>query len=127
MAFGQGQRCWPLLSRQRTGLKGTGGIKGIGTLVNVANNALFIDHEGHTVGKEASETENPIGLGHLFIGVTQQRETRAGFLSKLAVPILAVETNPQHLCARSLKLGDITLIRLDLLRSTRCRGANIKG
>src|SRR5208283_3630258 len=98
-----------------------------GAFVDVANDAVFIDHEGDSIGKEASEVENTISLGHLLFGVTQERESRAGLGGELAVPVLAVEADSQHLRARRLELGDITLIRLDLFRSTRRGGANVKG
>jgi len=116
-----------LFSGQVARLNGARGINGIGAFVDVANDAVLIDHEGDAVGEEAGEVENPVGLSHVLFGVTQQRETRAGLGGKLAVPLLAVEADPQHLRARGLELGDITLIRLDLFRSTRRGGANIKG
>ena len=108
-------------------MKGARGINGVGTFVDVANDAVLVDHKGDAVGKEAGEAEDTVSLGHLLIGVTQQWETRGGFLGKSAVPLLAVETDPQHLRACRFKLGDITLIRLDLLRSTRRGGANVEG
>jgi len=116
-----------LLSRQGAGLNGAGGVDGVGAFVDVTNNAILIDHEGDAVGKEMSESEVTVSLGYLLAGVTQQRESRAGFLGKLAIPFLAVQADPQNLRARSLELGDITLIRLDLLRSTRRGGANVEG
>ena len=108
-------------------MKGARGINGVGTFVDVANDAVLVDHKGDAVGKEAGEAEDTVSLGHLLIGVTQQWETRGGFLGKSAVPLLAVETDPQHLRACRFKLGDITLIRLDLFRSTGGGSANIKG
>jgi hypothetical protein len=93
----------------------------------MADNAIPIDHEGHAVGKEASEAEDTVRFGDFLFGVAQERESGAGFLGKLAVPFLAVEADPQHLRARGLELGDITLIRLDLFRSTGCGGANVEG
>jgi len=116
-----------LFSRQGTSLHGSGGIDSVGAFVDVADDAILIDHEGDAVGKETSETEDTVSPGDFLVSVTQQRESGAGLLGKLAVPFLAVEADPQHLCARGLELGDITLIRLDLFRSTRCGGANVKG
>jgi len=48
-------------------------------------------------------------------------------VSELAVPLLIIQTDPQHLRARSFEFGDITLIRLDLRRSTGRGGTDIKG
>jgi len=115
-----------LPSRQGAGLHGAGGIDGVGAFVNVANDAVPIDDEGNAIGKEAGEAEHSVRLGHFLFRVTEQREGSAGFLGKFAVPLLAVEADPQHLRARRFEFGDITLIRLDLLRSTGCGGANVK-
>ena len=109
-----------LLCRQRTGMKGAGVVNGVRAFFNVADDAVLIDHEGNAVGEKAGEIEDTVSLGHLLISVTQQRETRGGFLGKLAVTLLAVETDPQHLRACRFKLGDITLIRPDLSRSPGC-------
>jgi hypothetical protein len=60
----------------------------------VADDAVFVDHESDAVGEKASEAENPVSPGHLLLGVTQEREARAGLLGELAVSFLAIETNP---------------------------------
>ena len=65
---------------RRAGLNGARGINGVGAFVDVANDAVFIDHEGDAVGKEAGEAENPVSLGHLLFGVAQQRESSRRFL-----------------------------------------------
>ncbi len=90
-----------------------------GAFVDVADDVLLVNHEGDAVGKQASEIEDSVSLSHLLFGVAQQRKARAGFLSKLAVSFLVVETDPQDLRARGLELGDISLIRSDLFGSTR--------
>ena len=78
------------------------------------------------LAREVCEIEDAVSFGHLLSGVAQQRKTCAGLLGKLSISVRAVKAYPQHLRARSLELGHITLIRLDLFRSTRCGGANIK-
>ncbi len=115
-----------LLSRQAARLHSAGGINGIGAFVDVANDAVFVDYKRNSVGKKVSEIEHAVSFGHLLVGVAQQREAGAGFSGKLTVPLLAVEADPQNLRARGFELGDITLIRLDLFRSTGCGGANIE-
>jgi len=92
----------------------------------VANDAAFVNHKRNAVGKETGEIEDTVSFGHLLFGVGKQRKRGAGFLGELAVPVWGVEADPQHLRARSFEPGDITLIRLDLFRSTGRRGANIK-
>jgi len=116
-----------LLSRQAARLNGARGINGIGAFIDVANDAVFVDHKRNAIGKEAGEIEDTVSLGHLLFGVGKQWKRGAGFLGKLAVPVLAVEADPQNLRARSFEPGDITLIRLDLFRSTGRGGANIEG
>ncbi len=108
-------------------MNGACGVDRVRPFVDVANDAILIDDEGDAIGKEASEAENAVSLGHLLLGVAQQRETRSRLFGKLAVPVLTIETNPQHLRPRGFELGYITLIRLNLFRSTGRGGANIKG
>lgn len=83
-----------LFSGKGTSLKSARGINGIGAFVNVANDAVFVDHESDAVGEKASETEDTVRLGHFLFGVAQEGETRSGLLGKLAVSFLAIETNP---------------------------------
>lgn len=116
-----------LTPREWTGLQGAGGIDRVGPFINVADDAVRIDHEGDAVGKEVSEIEDTVSFGDYLFSIAQERERRAGFLGKLTVPFLAIEADPQHLCTRGLELGDITLIRLDLFRSTGRRGADVEG
>src|SRR5208337_3197163 len=89
-----------LLSRQSTGLNGARGINGVRPFVDVANDAVLIDHEGDAVGEEANEAEDSISLGHLLFRVAKQRKACPRFFGKLAVSVLAVETDPQHLRPR---------------------------
>ncbi len=93
----------------------------------MSNDSTLIDYEGHSVREKVGETEDAVSLGDSFVGITKQRKTGAGLLSKLAVPVLVIQTDPQHLRARSFEFGDITLIRLDLRRSTGRGGTDIKG
>lgn len=102
------------------------GVERGGALVDIPNDAVFADHECDAVGKEASEAENSVSLGHFLFGVAQERKTRARLLSKFAVPFLAVEADPQHLGARGFELGDIRLIRLDLSGSAGRRSAKVE-
>ena len=60
-----------LTPREWTGLQGAGGIDRVGPFIDVANDAVLIDHEGDAVGKEASEIEDTVSLGHLLFGVAQ--------------------------------------------------------
>ena len=65
-----------------------------GALVDVADDAVLVDHESDSVGEKAGEAENPVSLGHLLLRVAQQWEAGAGLLGELAVSFLAIETNP---------------------------------
>ena len=83
-----------LLSGQGASLKGAGGVERGRALVDVADDAVFVDHESDSVGEKAGEAENPVSLGHLLLRVAQQWEAGAGLLGELAVSFLAIETNP---------------------------------
>jgi hypothetical protein len=114
------------LSWQDTGLACTRRINRIRAFIDVADSAFFIDYERNAVGKKVSETENSVSLGHLLLGVTQQRKSRACRLGEFAIHFLTVEADPQHLGARGFELGDFILKRLDLLRSARRRSTNVE-
>ena len=95
-------------------------------LFNVADDAVFIDHESDAVGKQAGEIQNPVGFGHYFVRIAQQRKAGAGIFRELAIPLLGVETDSQNLRARRLKFGDIRLISFYLASSPRSGGARVK-
>jgi hypothetical protein len=101
-------------------------VDGVIVLINVADNAVFIDHKGHSVGKQAGEAQNAVGFGYDFVGVAKQGEAGAGLFRELAIPLLGIKADAQHLCAGGLKFGDITLISLDLASSTRSGSSRIK-
>jgi hypothetical protein len=94
--------------------------------LDVLNNSFFVDDESDPVGEEADDIQNTVGFGDLLIGVREQGKTCGRFCRKLAVSFRAVEADSQHLHARSFKPGDITLIRLNLFRSTGRGGANVE-
>ncbi len=101
-------------------------VHSIGAFFDVLDNSVPVDHEGDAIGKEVREIQNSVGLGNTLFRITQQRKACAGLSGKFAVSFLAVEADAQHLHPPSFEPGDITLIRLDLLRSTGRGGANIK-
>jgi hypothetical protein len=105
--------------QQTARLAGVGGVQGFRTSVNVADYSLAVNHEGDAVGKKMRKVENVVSPGSGLFGVAEQWERRADFLGKLPVPFPAVKADANNLGARSAESGDITLIRLQLLRSTR--------
>ena len=103
-----------------------GGVESGGAFVDVADDSVLVDHERNSIGEQAREVENSVRLGDLLFGIAQQRKGRAGFGREFPVPFLAVNADSQHLGAGGFELGDISLIRLDLLRSTGSRGAQVE-
>ncbi len=114
------------LPRQRTRVQRAGVLNSVRTFFNVANDAVFIDHKGDAVGKQAGEAEDAVGFGNYLVCVAQQRKTGTGLFRELAVSLLSVEANAQNLRAGGLEFGDIRLISLDLARSTGSGCARIK-
>jgi hypothetical protein len=117
--------CLPLFG-QSTGLNRVRRVNRVGALVDVTNDAVFIDYKGDAIGEKTGEIESAVRLGYLPVGVAEQRESRAGLLREPTISFLVVKTNPYHLRAFGFEFGDITLIRPNLLRSTGSRCANVK-
>ena len=101
-------------------------LNGVTALFDVADDAVFIDHEGDAVGKEAGEAEDTVGLCDNLVSVAQQGKAGAGIVGKLAVSLLGIKADAQNLRAGGLEFGDIRLISLDLAGSTRSGGAGIE-
>jgi hypothetical protein len=91
----------------------------LGAFLDVLDDPVFVDDERNAVGKQAGKIQYSVSLRHLLLCVRKQGKARAGFCGKLSISFPAVEADSQHLHARSFEPGDITLIRLDLLGSTR--------
>ncbi len=103
---------------QAASLVGAVRVDGRGVLLDVPDNPFLVDYEGHPVREPMMLVEYPVLFGDGPLEVAQQREGQAFLLGEDAVGSETVNTDAEDLRPRLLEFGDISLIRLELLRST---------
>lgn len=108
----------PPLSLKTASAECSARVNGLGTLNDLADYTLLVDHERCAVGQSDKWKKNSIGAGDGLIFVSENRKAQAERLGELSVPLAAAHADAQHLRARCFKLGDISLIRPELARST---------
>ncbi len=101
-------------------------IQRFSILVDVRYDALLVDHKSGPVGKTVLGVQDSIFLGNGPVKITEQREGHAYLLGKRLVRRRTVHADAQNLSVCLLEFGEISLIRLEFLRSTTCERQNIK-
>jgi hypothetical protein len=97
---------------------GAGWIDGHGSFVDMANDALFIDYESSSISVALFLVEDSVVLNHSPFEVAQYGKGNAQLFCKFPVGWNAVHTQTKNLRFGCFEFGDISLIRLQLLRST---------
>ena len=108
-----------LVLQKAAGAIGFLGVHRIRAMVDVLDHPILVDHEGGSVGKQAGEIEDTVSFCRRLLGVAEDGEGCANRPCELPVAFRPVDADPQDLCTGLLKLGDISLIRLEFFRSTR--------
>jgi hypothetical protein len=93
----------------------------------VADDALFVNNEGRAASNEPLLVEDTVSLHHLALEVAQKRESHPNIFLEPLIGRVAVNTDAQDLRVALLEIGDISLIRLQLLSSTTREGEHVKG
>jgi hypothetical protein len=96
------------------------------TLLDVADDSLFVYDEGGAAADEARLVEDAIGLDHLALDVAEQRECHSDVFLEPLVGSKTVNADTYDLSIRLLEFGYISLIRLQLFRSTSGEGEHIE-
>jgi hypothetical protein len=105
---------------------GSRGIDGRRVLLDVLDDALLVHHERRAVGETVFLVENPVFDRDFALEITKQREVHADLFRKSFVGGGTVDADAQDLCVGLLEFSDISLIRLQLLRSTARESQNVK-
>jgi len=111
---------------QTTRRAGAAGINRILARLDVLDHAVLVNHERGTVGETMFLIQNAVGLRNGSLKVAQKGEIDVFLLGKGAVGGRAVDADAQNLGSILLEFGDISLIRLQLLRSTTGEGEYIE-
>ncbi len=108
-------------------LAGAAWINRLIAFLDEADDAFLVHQESRPVGEAALFVQYAVVLGNFPLEVAKQREIDALLLGKCPVGRGTVHADPDHLCSRLLEFGDISLIRLQLFRSTPGERQDIKG
>ena len=96
-------------------------------LVDVPDDAFLIHHERGAVGESALFVEDSVLLGDGSFEVAKERVSDLKLLGILLVGKPAVNADAENLSVGLFEFGDISLIRLKLLRSPAREGEYVKG
>ncbi len=96
-------------------------------LLNVADDALFVHHEGCASGKALLFAQNAVRFGNLSFEIAQQREGDLNVFSKSLVGGKTVNADTENLRLFGFELGNISLICLEFARSAAGESQHIKG
>lgn len=99
-------------------MKRATGVDCLAAFNDLSDYALLVDYKGNAVGPANNRDEDVVSAGNGFRFVAQDGEGEAEGLGERFVLLAAVDADAQRLGSCSLKLGDISLIRLELARST---------
>jgi hypothetical protein len=105
---------------------GAAGVDGRGVFLDVLDHAFLVHYEGGAIGKPALFIEDAILGGDGPLEIAEDREGHADLLGEFAVGGLAVNADAQNLGIGLFEFGDISLIRLELLRSASRESQNIE-
>jgi len=108
-----------------TGLDDSGRIDRHVSFVNVPDDAFFIDQEGGAISKALLLVEDAIVFNYSAFEIAENGKCNSELFCEFAVGGNAVDTHSEDLSLIRFELGDISLIRLQLLRSTTGKGEHI--
>jgi len=88
------------------------------SFVDVLDDAVFVDHEGGAIAEALFFVEDAIIFDDRAFEIAEYRECDSELFGEFAVGGNAVDTHAEDLRVVGFELGDISLIRLQFLRST---------
>ena len=86
--------------------------------IDVLNNSLGIDHKRGPIAEALIFIENPVILYHRSFEIAEERERDADVLREPFISGNAIHADAENLSIGSFEFGDISLICLQLFRST---------
>jgi len=88
---------------------------------------LLVDYERDAIRPPEDGDEDVVLARNRLLLVAEDRELDAEGFGESLVLLPAVHADPDHMRARLLEFGDISLIRLELARSATCEGLDVEG
>ena len=93
----------------------------------MADDSVFINYESGAATDEPLLVKDAVSFDHLSLHVAEQGEGHPYVFSKPPIGGEAVNTDADDLRVALFEIGEISLIRLQLLRSTPCEGQHVEG
>jgi len=88
------------------------------TFVDVLDDSFFIDHESRAIAEALLFVEDAIVFDDSAFEIAEYRESNSNLFCEFAVGGNTVNTHSENLRVGGFEFGDISLIRLQFLRST---------
>ena len=112
--------------QQTAGRVRAAGVNGRSVLLDVPDHASLVHHERGAIGESAFFVENAVLGGDGPFEITEDGKGHADLFGEFPVGGLTVNADAQNLGIGFFEFGDISLIRLELLRSASREGQNIE-
>jgi len=119
------RRCGLLMLKDVACLNHSGWIDCHVSFVNVPDDAFFIDQEGGAISEALFLVVDAIILNDGAFEIAENGERNSNLFCEFAVGGNAVDTHSKNLSLVCFEFGDISLIRLQFLRSTTGKGEHI--
>ena len=103
-----------------------GWVDGRVSLLDVLDDAVAIHHKGGPSGQAVILVQDAVILGDLVGHIAEQGKVHADFIGEFLVGYETVDTDAQNLSSGGFEFGDISLIRLEFLRSTTGKSEHVK-
>jgi hypothetical protein len=97
------------------------------SLIDVLNDAVLVDNKCGPIAEALFFIKDSVVFHYGSLEITEQWKRDTNVLCEAAVGGNAVDTDSKHLGIGSFEFGDISLIRLQFLRSTTSKGQHIEG
>jgi hypothetical protein len=115
-----------LVSQYVAGFGSGGGIDRYVPFIDVLNDPVLIDYKGSTIPKALRLIKNAVIPHDCSFEIAQQGKRDTDVLREAFVGGNTIYTDAEDLRVHSFEFGDISLIRLQLFRSTTGKGQNVK-
>ena len=101
-------------------------VNGGRIFVDVPDDAFLVHHKCGAVGEPVLTVQDPVFLGDISLKIAEEGISDAQLLGVFLVGETTVDADAENLGVGLLEFGDISLIRLELLRSTPRERQNVE-